>query len=855
MVIVMTSPQPIANHRPPLLPAKPEARPRRPLHLNLEEGQLRKRIHLFEELTNSRSKDEGKGEDTNLRCRQPRVISPDQKRWTQLDFTNDEPGNRKEVSRQKHGQHSMHPGHKRSPLSPPPPPKPLPSPRRKVEIKVPLSEPLVNGKAVVQTKRDRPLTGDTRAVREENVRNSVLAIVSAFENGKSSMAVERKSKMLTVPEGGRIRTSSESTAPNGTMSLTRSGADSLMPPAPLQKNRMSRSMDSLVLEFESVAFDLSQTNTRHKSDGSSSPDSVPRTPSPIFHKPHPVPHKADHGPHRPNPVLPKPDPVPCRPDSVLHKPDLPTHRPNPVLPKPDPVPHRPDSVLHKPDLSALRPDSELHKPHPAPRSLDSVLPKPDSVLHKPHPVPHSPDRVLHKPDPVPHRQDPVSHRPDPVLQKLDPAPHRPDPVPIKQDPVLLEPDPTPAKTDPVTDRRDSITCDANHGPQKPERTFEQDIYNQSKLEQSNGQVLIIVNDEDEEGQNLSRTRLPEPKRTNIQDAYDKSKALRLKHCLSNGDVLRELKTGQPVPRTRSARRADGSPEYYRVNPENCSRNCNHNVETEDNTSLNGYHKYEQVSEVYPKPGKKVVDSLVIDNNNQSSLLNILKSPVSRRPRLASPLPKQAKVHPTSRPPPIPETPPKLPNHPPQRRQPPNLKLISPETVAKERSKLLSPPTSPLEDSGCVSPETQRRMTDSALIPNLSPRTHRRNVEEARRTNLSPIMGEYAEPILIKRSLSDESLATLRRPSPIVDSQGYSVPGSHLWESPKFHTMKPKPVLRREKPPTKLPTHLEVEESRDKSWNGCAQEVMARTTKEAGLGSLDGKKEGFRQRSKLLTVSC
>nr|XP_054761331.1 uncharacterized protein LOC129267725 [Lytechinus pictus] len=74
------------------------------------------------------------------------------------------------------------------------------------------------------------------------------------------------------------------------------------------------------------------------------------------------------------------------------------------------------------------------------------------------------------------------------------------------------------------------------------------------------------------------------------------------------------------------------------------------------------------------------------------------------------------------------------------------------------------------------------------------------------------------------------------------------------QRPHLNTIS-QPVLRREKPPTKLRTHLEVEESRDKSWNGCAQEVMARTTKEAGLGSLDGKKEGFRQRSKLLTVSC
>ncbi|XP_030845398.1 DENN domain-containing protein 2A isoform X2 [Strongylocentrotus purpuratus] len=776
----MTSPQPVArNHRPSQqLPAQPEARPRT-LQLKLEEGQLRKRIHLFEELTSPKSKDESKGEDTNngFRCRQPRVISPEQKRWTQLDFTNEELGSRKEVSRQRHAQHTMHPGHKRSPVLPPPP-KPLLSPRRgKVEIKVPPSEPLVNGKPAVQAKRERPLTvtgDDARAKRDEKNRNSVLALVSAFENGKSTVAVERKSKMLTVPESGRVRTiseTSESTSSNGTMSLSRRDPDRLTP-SPLQKNRMSRSMDSLVKEFEIVAIDLSRNSTRHRSDGSSSPDIV----------------------------ITKPDPDP--------------HNGDPVPSKPDPVPS------------------------------------------KRNPAPHDGDLVPCKPDPVPSKRDPFP-------SKRDPAPRNGDPVPHKEDWVPCRPEPVPHEGD--------------LGPHKPGRTFEQDIYDESKLQESKTkpQVIVIVNGEDEESEKPSITRLTKPKRTYEQDVYNKSKALRLKHCLSNGDALKEIKAPEPVPRTKSARRAILPPEYYQVNPENTSRNpiepsrnCNHNVETEDTGLSNGYLGYEEVSgEFFPIPGKRVFDPLVIDNNNQSSFLNMLKSPGGRRHRMTSSSPTQAKTHPTSPPPQIPQTPPQPPSRTPKRHQPPSVNVISSETFAKEKARLLSPPTSPLNDSGCISPETQRRMTDSALIGNLSPRAQRRNMQETQRTNLSPIMGEYAEPINIKRSFSDESLATLRRPATVTDNQGYSVPGSHLWEAPKFHTMKPKssaklvieqrlhsnsisqPVLRRQKPPK-----LEVEESRDVSWNGCTQEVVRRPTKTAGVPAQDVKKEGgFRQRSKLLTM--
>ena len=541
-----------------------------------------------------------------LRCRQPRVISPEQKRWTQLDVTSEDASGRQEVSRQRLGQQTIHGEFKRTPLAPPP--KPSLAQRRKTDILSSSKAPTVNGKVASPVTRHRTSRGSNREKRDENVRNSVLALVSAFENGNSSVnaVLERQSQMMTVPECAQIGQTSQEQhrhtrvrrKSDSKPTAFDSSAAGLNPPA-LQK-RVSRSMNSLVQEFEDVAFEMTKDNGRTTSE-------VPET----------------------------------------------------------------SSSFEVPD--------------------------------------------------------------------------------------------------------------------KPQRTFEQDIYNQSKLQQANQSA------EEEGRRKLSISRIGQPQQDFEENAPEKRKALQPKQRPPSADVTKKSKEQEQLSRTLSDEKDSimfGYDHAGNFLPENnCSRNCNHNVESEENQGLNILPQYDQDREFFASSPKlkNCYETVVVENNNQTSFLDVLKSPMSRRPKLSSPPPTPTVVvitKPPTAPPPMPPNPhPQLTSPSPTNQKnsaKPNGFVNGNITQENPRKLLPAPP----DLTGNISPETQRRLTDSAL--SLSPRNRRRDGMSSRGAILP---GVYAEPIHIKRSVSAENLSTMR-PAPIVDGQGYSVPGSHLW-SPKASTMKPK----------------------------------------------------------------
>ena len=73
------------------------------------------------------------------------------------------------------------------------------------------------------------------------------------------------------------------------------------------------------------------------------------------------------------------------------------------------------------------------------------------------------------------------------------------------------------------------------------------------------------------------------------------------------------------------------------------------------------------------------------------------------------------------------------------------------------------------------------------------------------------------------------------------------------QRPHLNTV-PQPILRRRGAPPNSTDQLGVGRSRDKSRKGKAQDELASTTRGEGVAGLDEKKEGFRKRSKLMTVS-
>ncbi|XP_071481718.1 DENN domain-containing protein 2B-like [Diadema antillarum] len=326
-------------------------------------------------------------------------------------------------------------------------------------------------------------------------------------------------------------------------------------------------------------------------------------------------------------------------------------------------------------------------------------------------------------------------------------------------------------------------------PDKPERTFAQDIYDQSKLK-PDGQINF-----DSIRRKRSMKRVSRPRAT----YEDRNTILFLKETLSNGHPT-AADEAHKKQRSQSAKVTSDRAEYEQVAEgfvpgSSCSRNCNHNGEMEREKIDRTAFGFDQGTEFFPSSPKDYHDTVVVENNNRSSFLDVLKSPVSRRPKLPTPPPPPMHTAlPSSLVDAKSDAAPRFPS--------PQTKGVIPVALPSDTSKFngissgntsnhqLNLGVHTTQDRvEYMSPESPRRMTDSALIQSLSPRSVRRKGHPKK--DYSPAQAEYAEPITIKRSLSDESLETLRRQSPVLDNQGYSVPGSHLLVPSKANTLRPK----------------------------------------------------------------